>query len=284
MFKKFYPKEYMESIIRLNRFNANNAGIISDVAKYIQNSAEYDFNYDKKLDSSTNIAISLLKEYKSGVYRHYAMAATMLYRALSIPARYTEGVIVNAEKNTEVSVNAMMRHAWVEVYVEGIGWQMVEVTGGYGEEPAVPDKEIAPEDLYMYYENGTVILANRYTTANAVHQLSKLPPREYDGFLQWLFDLEYGKMGLPKPDLVLYLCVPPEVSRSLIRSRSQSTGRATDIHEKDSRHLDDSYRAALYSADKLGWAKIDCARDGELRTREDIHQEILTCVKNTLGL
>lgn len=133
------------------------------------------------------------------------------------------------------------------------------------------------------YEAGTVILANRYTTANAVHQLSKLSPEQYDGFLEWLFDLEYGKLGLPEPNLVLYLCVPPEVSRALIQSRSEATGRATDIHEKDAHHLDDSYQAALYSADKLGWAKIDCAMDGSLRTREDIHAEILTHVETMLG-
>ena len=129
------------------------------------------------------------------------------------------------------------------------------------------------------YEAGMVILANRYTTANAVHQLSKLPEEEYDGFLQWLFDLEYGKMGLPEPNLVLYLCVPPEVSTSLIQSRSSQTGRATDIHENDKKHLTDSYKAALYSAEKLGWAKIDCASDGTLRTREDIHGEILRYVE-----
>ena len=176
--------------------------------------------------------------------------------------------------------------AAVKLYLSGAFGEDPQAVNGYAASVFYGVDRICSYllDWKKDYENGTVILANRYTTANAVHQLSKLPPREYDGFLQWLFDLEYGKMGLPKPDLVLYLCVPPEVSRSLIRSRSQSTGRATDIHEKDSRHLDDSYRAALYSADKLGWAKIDCARDGELRTREDIHQEILTCVKNTLGL
>jgi len=133
------------------------------------------------------------------------------------------------------------------------------------------------------YEAGTVILANRYTTANAVHQLSKLPAEDYDGFLEWLFDLEYGKMGLPVPDLVLYLCVPPEVSEALIKSRSSQTGRETDIHENDKRHLSDSYKAALYSAEKLGWKKIDCARGTELRTREDIHEEILRAVEALLS-
>jgi len=139
------------------------------------------------------------------------------------------------------------------------------------------------------YDAGTVILANRYTTANAVHQLSKLPEEEYDGFLDWLFDFEFGKLGLPAPDLVLYLCVPPAVSESLIMSRSAQTGRATDIHENNKQHLRDSYRAALYSADKLGWAKIDCANDAcmadgmPLRTREDIHAEIMTHVHRLLG-
>lgn len=132
------------------------------------------------------------------------------------------------------------------------------------------------------YEAGTVILANRYTTANAVHQLSKLPEDDYDGFLEWLFDLEYEKMGLPAPDLVLYLCVPPEVSEALIKSRSSQTGRETDIHENDKRHLSDSYKAALYSAEKLGWKKIDCAKGTALRTREDIHEEILSAVEALL--
>ena len=176
--------------------------------------------------------------------------------------------------------------AAVKLYLSGAFGEDPQAVNGYAASVFYGVDRICSYllDWKKDYENGTVILANRYTTANAVHQLSKLPPREYDGFLQWLFDLEYGKMGLPKPDLVLYLCVPPEVSRSLIRSRSQSTGRATDIHEKDSRHLDDSYRAALYSADKLCWTKIDCARDGELRTREDIHQEILACVQSTSAI
>ncbi len=140
-------------------------------------------------------------------------------------------------------------------------------------------------DWKQDYESGTVILANRYTTANAVHQLSKLPESEYDAFLDWLFDFEFGKLGLPAPDLVLYLCVPPSVSESLITSRSAETGRATDIHENNKQHLRDSYRAALYSADKLGWAKIDCAADSmSLRTREDIHAEVLSHVGKLLEL
>ena len=125
------------------------------------------------------------------------------------------------------------------------------------------------------YENGSVILANRYTSANAVHQLSKLDESEYDSFLSWLIDYEYGKHGIPKPDAVVYLCVPPEVSQKMIQHRCDETGAEKDIHESNKKHLESSYRAALYSAEKLGWIKIDCARGGELRTREEIHAEIV---------
>ena len=75
------------------------------------------------------------------------------------------------------------------------------------------------------------MVANRYTTSNAVHQASKLPEGERQAFLDWLFDLEYGRMGLPAPDLVLYLDLPTEVSEKMLRHREQATATAADIHE-----------------------------------------------------
>lgn len=170
------------------------------------------------------------------------------------------------------------------------------LSGKFGEDPSAVNGYAASSfyaidrycsymlDWKKDYDAGTVILANRYTTANAVHQLSKLPREEYDGFLDWLFDFEFGKLDLPKPDLVLYLCVPPSVSDRLVKSRSDATGRATDIHENSKRHIADSYGAALYSAQKLGWAKIDCANGDTLRTREEIHAEVLSHVGKLLGL
>ncbi len=132
------------------------------------------------------------------------------------------------------------------------------------------------------YESGSIILANRYTSANAVHQLSKLEPDKYDGFLEWLMDYEYNKLGIPKPDAVVYLCVPPEVSSKMIQHRCDETGAEKDIHENNKKHLENSYRAALYSAEKLGWIKIDCAQDGSLRPREDIHREIVERLKDII--
>lgn len=132
------------------------------------------------------------------------------------------------------------------------------------------------------YESGKIILANRYTSANAVHQLSKLNPEQYDEFLGWLMDYEYNKLSIPKPDAVVYLCVPPEVSEKMIQHRCDETGAEKDIHENNKKHLENSYRAALYSSEKLGWIKIDCAKDGSLKSREEIHNEIVERLKDII--
>lgn len=120
----------------------------------------------------------------------------------------------------------------------------------------------------------TIVVANRYTTANAVHQLSKLPEDEWEKFLAWLWDFEFGKLGLPEPDLVLYLELPPKLSLSLVKSRSSSTGQKMDIHELDTAYMDKCYEAALYSCKKLDWCQIKCYKGDEIRTREDIAEEI----------
>lgn len=120
----------------------------------------------------------------------------------------------------------------------------------------------------------TIVVANRYTTANAVHQLSKLPKSEWESFLAWLWDFEFGKLGLPEPDLVLYLELPPKLSLSLVKSRSNSTGQKMDIHELDTAYMDKCYEAALYSCKRLGWCQIQCYHGDEIRTREDIADEI----------
>ncbi len=127
-----------------------------------------------------------------------------------------------------------------------------------------------------YSDEATYIIANRYTSANAVHQLSKLPREMWDSFLEWLWDFEFKKIGLPAPDKVIYLEMRPEVSMSLINSRSEQTGREKDIHESDNRHLINSYSAALYSSKKLGWDIINCcSSDGKLKSIKDILSDIV---------
>ena len=118
------------------------------------------------------------------------------------------------------------------------------------------------------------MLANRYTTANAVHQLSKLPEAEWDDFLAWLTDFEFHKLGLPAPDLVIYLDLLPELTLALMERRSRETGRRRDIHEADRGFIFRSYRAALYASEKLGWTRIRCYDGAGIRSVEAIAADV----------
>lgn len=120
----------------------------------------------------------------------------------------------------------------------------------------------------------TVVIANRYTTANAVHQLAKLPEEEWDAFLTWLWDYEFGKLGVPAPDDILYLEMTPDISIRLIHSRSEETGRVIDIHEADDTFLHRSYRAAMYASEHLHWTRIRCYEGEAPLTREAIAEKI----------
>ena len=117
-------------------------------------------------------------------------------------------------------------------------------------------------DWGAFYREGGLVLSDRYTTSNAVHQCSKLPPAQWDGFLNWLFDFEYKKIGIPEPDLVLYLAVDPEVSQKLLENRYHGDESKKDIQEKDREYMARSRAAAEYCARTLGWQRIECTCAG----------------------
>ncbi|MEE0928449.1 MAG: thymidylate kinase [Acutalibacteraceae bacterium] len=131
------------------------------------------------------------------------------------------------------------------------------------------------KDWGNYYNRGGVIISGRYTTSNAVHQCSKLPENEWEGFLSWLYDFEYQKLGIPKPDKVIFLDMPTEVSQKLLDKRYNADGGHKDIHECDLEYLNKCRKAALFTADYSDWVKISCAKDGEPRTIEDIADDVL---------
>ena len=134
-------------------------------------------------------------------------------------------------------------------------------------------------DWGEFYRTGGLVVSDRYTTSNAVHQCSKLPPMHWDAYLDWLFDFEYKKMGIPAPDAVVYLSVDVEVSQGLLAARYHGDAAKMDIQEKDTEYLARSRAAAEYCAHKLGWRRIDCTREENgkkiMRTPEDIHAEVL---------
>ena len=125
-----------------------------------------------------------------------------------------------------------------------------------------------------FYRAGGIVIADRYTTSNAIHQCSKLPDEAWDGFLEWLFHYEYDLLGIPAPDAVFYLRVPPDVSQKLMSGRYYGDEAKKDIHESNTAYLVRSRQAADYCAKKLDWQTVECTRNNEMRSIEDIQSEI----------
>ena len=132
------------------------------------------------------------------------------------------------------------------------------------------------------YEAGRIILANRYTTSNACHQMTKLPREEWDAYLDWLFSFEYEKLGVPAPDGVIFLDMPVEVSQKLLEKRYVGDLAKKDVHERDVAYLNACREAAAYAAEKLGWKRILCGKDGEPRPMEAIADDVFASAMGVL--
>lgn len=128
------------------------------------------------------------------------------------------------------------------------------------------------------YRRGDLIVTDRYTTSNAVHQGSKFHGAERQAFFEWLADFEYQKMELPRPDIVLYMDLPIEIAMQNMREREAETGTSPDIHETGVAYLKACAEAAQEAADFFGWHKIRCAEGSTMRPAAEIHQEILGIV------
>lgn len=137
-----------------------------------------------------------------------------------------------------------------------------------------------------YFSDDKIIIADRYTTSNMVHQASKIADDdEKTKFLDWLYDFEYNVLSLPKPDLVIFLDMPVENARELMRDRANKFDNSAvkDIHERSESYLQKSYDNACFVANKYGWKHIKCAVDGKVRTIDDISEEIYKAVELVLG-
>lgn len=132
------------------------------------------------------------------------------------------------------------------------------------------------------YNDGGIIVADRYTTSNGVHQCSKLPSEQWNGFMDWLYDYEYKKIGIPKPDAVIYLDMSPEVSQKLMSKRYQGDESKKDIHEKDKAYLEKSRKAAYFCVEHDNWTKIKCDNGETPLTIEEISKKILEAVVKVL--
>lgn len=134
------------------------------------------------------------------------------------------------------------------------------------------------------FNDGHVIIADRYTTSNAVHQTCKLDKSLWDQYLYWLYDYEFNLVKIPKPDLVIYLDMAPEISQKLMSLRYDGNENKKDIHEKDLQYLESCRTAALYSANKLNWHIINCFEGNEPISRDRIFSKIKDVVDRVLDL
>ena len=129
-----------------------------------------------------------------------------------------------------------------------------------------------------YLDEGDIVIADRYVTSNFIHQASKISDlSEKERFLSFQADFEYKKLGLPEPDAVIFLDVPPDISLALMKERENkfTHGEIKDIHERDPEYIKKSYENARFVADRFGFTKIDCTRDGKLKSIEEISDEIM---------
>ncbi|QAT38858.1 thymidylate kinase [Clostridium sp. JN-9] len=167
------------------------------------------------------------------------------------------------------------------------------LNGEFGDEPGDVSPYVASTfyavDRYAsfmkewkrFYNEGGIIIADRYTTSNMIHQAAKIENKsEKEEFLHWMYNLEYKIFNLPEPDCVIFLDMPPEYSYKLMKERKNKfTGdQEKDIHEKHKDYLLKSYNNALYIAEKYAWKKVKCVYDNNVRSIESIHKEIYDIV------
>ena len=134
-------------------------------------------------------------------------------------------------------------------------------------------------DWGAFYREGGLVLCDRYTTSNAIHQGAKLPEGELGSFLDWLYDFEFRLMELPRPDAVLYMDIDLATSLRQMQARQAQTGTSGDIHETHADYLAACLRAGNFAAERLGWHRVRCLENGEMRGVSAIHEEVNQTVK-----
>ncbi len=140
-------------------------------------------------------------------------------------------------------------------------------------------------DWQKDYEGDKLILCDRYIGSNMIHQACKLAEGEREQFLDWLDGFEHGVYNLPRADLTIFLDMPPEYGRSLMASRLNKIDNSEthDIHERDGGFIEKSYKTACAVAEKFGWTRISCVKDGEIRSVEDISREVIAVAEGVLN-
>lgn len=168
----------------------------------------------------------------------------------------------------------------VKMYLDGAFGQKPEDVNAYAASSFFAIDRFASfkTQWQPFYEAGGIVISDRYTTSNAVHQCCKLPKQEWEHYLAWLFDFEYHLMGIPAPDAVIYLDMPPEVSQQLMTERYCGDEQKKDIHERDMEYLKAARAAGSYCAEKLQWTVLPCHAKGRPLEKEEIGRRVFQTV------
>ena len=134
------------------------------------------------------------------------------------------------------------------------------------------------QDWHEYYNNGGLILTDRYTTSNALHQGAKITADKREHFFKWLYEYEFNLIGLPAPNIVIYMDITAEFAAKRLKRRQTETGTNADIHENDMTYLRSCAESGKHAAAELGWSSISCIINGNERDLNEIHEEIYSIV------
>lgn len=134
------------------------------------------------------------------------------------------------------------------------------------------------KDWQRDYESGVTILAGRYTTSNMIYQMEKLPRSQWEGYISWAEDFEYERLGLPRPQRVIFLDMPLDAAQKLLSKRYGGHDEKKDLHERDLRYLESCAQCARFAAEKLGWRVVECARGAEPLSIEEIHRRVVSAL------
>ena len=137
-------------------------------------------------------------------------------------------------------------------------------------------------DWQSYYQSGGLILTDRYTTSNALHQGSKMSGVDRKLFFEWLYEYEFDRIGLPRPDMVLFMKIDTSLAVSRLRLRESATGTNADIHESDLRYLTACAESGNEAAAQYGWSVIECVQGGVSRSEEEIHKQAYEMLRKHL--
>lgn len=176
--------------------------------------------------------------------------------------------------------------ALVKMYLNGDFGSQPEDVNAYAASTFYAVDRIASykKDWEEFYLNGGIVIADRYTTSNMIHQAAKIKDsREKEKYLEWLWDFEFVKCGLPIPDKVFFLAMPPDISLELMRGRENKAGSDKDIHEQNSEYLAHCFTNACEVAEKFGWHRVNCVFGRQIKSIEEIHEEIYQVAIKIIG-